>query len=67
MDRELFYYAISLLCHLSLFIFCLLCLYPNKEKKETQNKIKKNKRKGKQNKTKFIIHNSDNFVLLEFS
>ena len=29
-------------------MFCLLCLYPNKEKKkETQNKIKKHKRKEK--------------------
>jgi len=27
-------------------MFCLLCLYLNKEK-ETQNKIKENKRKGK--------------------
>ena len=31
-------------------MFCLFCLYLNKEKeKETQNKIKKNKRKGKLN------------------
>ena len=41
--------------------FCLLPLCPNKEKeKETQNKIKEYKRKGKQNKTKSIVHNSNN-------
>ena len=39
-------------------LFCLLHLCPNKEK-ETQNKIKENKKKGKLNKTKSIVHNSD--------
>ena len=47
--------AVTVTCDIT---FCLLCLYPNKEK-ETQNKIKENKKKGKLNKTKSIVHNSD--------